>query len=97
MPAGIVFWLDPAAGEQVPRGSTVSVGVSKGPPTVVVPDVSGMTVVEAADALEAAGLVVSGTQGSPRQDVASTSPAAGTTVKKGTSVTIITGGANNDD
>ena len=25
------------------------------------------------------------------------SPAAGTTVKKGTSVTIITGGANNDD
>ena len=97
VPAGIVFWLDPAAGEQVPRGSTVSVGVSKGPPTVVVPDVSGMTVVEAADALEAAGLVVSGTQGSPRQDVASTSPAAGTTVKKGTSVTIITGGANNDD
>jgi beta-lactam-binding protein with PASTA domain len=59
--------------------------------TVEVPDVAGRTPADAATELQRAGLQVSGTQGSPANPVRGTNPAVGTTVRRGTAVTIITG------
>jgi beta-lactam-binding protein with PASTA domain len=53
--------------------------------------VSGQSVVEAAATLEAAGLVVSSTDGSPSNPVVRTDPPSGTTVRKGSSVALATG------
>ncbi len=78
------------AGTKVDRGTPVDVQVSLGPPLVAVPDVSGLSVQQAAGILEDAGLVVTSTTGSPTRPVASTSPAAGTSVRRGSSVTIST-------
>ncbi len=81
----------PSEGQTVPRGSTVALVVSSGPPTVAIPSVKGMSLTDAAAALQAAGLTVSGTQGSPLGRVQGTNPAAGTVVRRGTPVVIITG------
>ncbi len=89
VPAGSVIRV-PAAGTTVDRGTPISVEVSLGPPLVTVPDVLGDSVETAARALEALGLVVTDTLGSPTRPVTSTSPAVGTTVRKGSSITIST-------
>jgi serine/threonine-protein kinase len=68
----------------------VQIVVSKGPPTVEVPDVAGMTAPDAVKAMEAVGLSVSGTDGSPSDKVKASDPVAGTVVKKGSSVKLIT-------
>lgn len=91
VPAGVVLEIDPGAGTMVARDSTVTLVVSSGPPTIPVPDVRGLSAVEAAKRLEGAGLVVSSTQGSPAKPVTGTNPAAGTQVRRGSSVVIITG------
>ncbi|MCC5952314.1 MAG: PASTA domain-containing protein [Acidimicrobiia bacterium] len=90
--AGNVLWVSPEAGLQVERGGQVTMAVSLGPPVVAVPDVSGMSVVDAATELERVGLVVSSTQGSPTRPVSWTDPAPGDVVRIGTSVTLVTGG-----
>jgi serine/threonine-protein kinase len=97
VPEGQSMGTDPGPGTQVPKGAEVIVIVSKGPPVVVVADVAGASVVDAAAELEAQGLVVSDTRGSPRQPVVRTEPAAGTEVRVGSSITIITGSAGDDD
>jgi serine/threonine-protein kinase len=89
-PVGQVLGVRPSSGTQVARGSTVELVVSSGPPVVPVPDVSGKTAAEAAQILQAQGFTVSGTQGSPANRVTGTNPAAGTVVRKGSSVTIVT-------
>ena len=81
---------NPGAGAQVPRGSTVTLTVSSGPPKVNVPDVSKLSVTDAATKLQAVGLSVSSVTGSPLGTVKGTDPAAGTSVLKGTAVTLIT-------
>jgi len=88
--AGTVIRV-PSQGTSVARGSTVALVVSSGPPTVAIPSVQGMSLADAASALQAAGLTVSGTQGSPLAKVKGTNPAAGTVVRRGTAVVIITG------
>jgi serine/threonine-protein kinase len=88
-PEGSLIGPEPGTGAQVARDSTVTLVVAV-PPTVVVPDLRGRTAANAADELQSKGLRVSGTQGSPANQVTGTNPAAGTTVKRGTSVTIIT-------
>ncbi len=52
------------------------------PITLQVPPVKGRTAADAAAVLQAAGLKVSGTQGSPANPVTGTNPAEGTTVKR---------------
>jgi eukaryotic-like serine/threonine-protein kinase len=89
VPAGRVI-SSPQAGSAVPKGSTVEVVVSKGPPVVNVPNVFGLSVVVAAQRLESIGLVVSSINGSPTRTVTGTVPAAGTQVRIGTSVAIST-------
>jgi serine/threonine-protein kinase len=78
------------AGSRVDRGTPVDVQVSLGPPLVPVPNVTGLSVQQAAEILEDAGLVVTSTTGSPTRPVVSTNPSAGTSVRRGSSVTITT-------
>ncbi|HEX7166636.1 MAG TPA: PASTA domain-containing protein [Acidimicrobiales bacterium] len=87
---GKVIETRPAAGTELQPGETVTVVVSKGPELVVVPDVSGMTTAEAAEKVEGAGLAVSGVKGSPTKLVIGSEPRAGTQVKKGSGVTLVT-------
>ena len=58
-PQGEVFRQEPAAGETVRRGDTVTFWVSSGPPRVYVPDVVGYSQGDASALLEDAGFVVS--------------------------------------
>ena len=88
-PEGSLLSSEPASGAQVPRGSTVTLVVAV-PVTVPVPDVSQRTAASAAEVLQNVGLRVSGTQGSPANPVRGTDPGAGTIVRRGTAVTIIT-------
>jgi beta-lactam-binding protein with PASTA domain len=89
VPAGDVISLNPPSGTPVAYGSTVTVTVSTGPPTTVVPGVQGDTVTQATTALQNDGLVVAGVSGNPNGTVAGTQPAQGTTVPTGSNVTIL--------
>jgi eukaryotic-like serine/threonine-protein kinase len=89
--SGLVIRTTPVAGATVPRGTTVTLVVSSGPPTVVIPtSVVGMSVSAAVAALQAAGLTVSGVQGNPVGTVTGTTPGVGNIVLKNSSVTLIT-------
>ena len=90
VPVGQVIGTSPAAGASAARGSTVTITVSKGPDMVAVPDVSGKSVQDATTMLQAAGLQVNSVNGSPDKKVTGTSPAAGTQVKRGSSVALST-------
>ncbi|ARD41794.1 Stk1 family PASTA domain-containing Ser/Thr kinase [Actinomyces gaoshouyii] len=56
---GMVISTDPAAGQSLDKGSTVSITVSRGRASATVPDVVGRTEREARKAIEAAGLEMS--------------------------------------
>ena len=91
VPQGQVTGTNPSAGTSVPTGSTVVVYVSSGPPTVSVPNLTGDTQQQAAQALQQAGLQGQATQVAvtdPGQDgkVQSQSPAAGTSAPQGSTV-----------
>ncbi|MFP5256453.1 MAG: protein kinase domain-containing protein [Acidimicrobiia bacterium] len=85
---GKVVGTRPPAGEQLPRGATVEVVVSKGPDVVKVPKVEGLTLDEAIARLEGAGLTVGDVSGPARGEPYVTDPPAGATVKRGTTVDI---------
>ncbi len=90
---GSVISQSPEAGEQVRKGDTVTIKVSKGLEQVVVPDVTGMTTSEATAALEAVGLTLGGTTNVYSNSVSSgyiteQGTAAGTEVDKGSSVSV---------
>ena len=89
---GVVFRQRPAAGEPVARSDTVTFWVSTGPPLIDVPDVVGLSSVEAAAKLEAEGFVVSIDVvigwGTPPGDVAGQDPGAGTRLRRGDEVVI---------
>ena len=55
VPAGSVVKQDPAAGAKADRGSKVALALSTGPGTAAVPNVTGMDVTAAQDAVRAAG------------------------------------------
>ncbi len=86
VPAGQVAGTNPAIGASVERGSTVTVVVSQGQPTV--PDLKGLSVAEATAKLEAAGLEKGGVYGPPGGHVFLTTPGSGNKVKRGASVSL---------
>jgi serine/threonine-protein kinase len=88
---GQVISTSPSAGTSIQVGSPVSVTVSKGPDLVTVPDEKGKSVGTATSALESAGFSVSGVTGNPLRSVTRTSPAGGTQVLRGSSITLFTG------
>ena len=87
VPSGQVVGWSPQS--TAPKGATVTVTISQGPPPVVIPsDVIGMTVSDAITALENAGLVPGTNQGPLSGRVFQTNPAAGTSVPTGTTITL---------
>ncbi|MBF4768532.1 Stk1 family PASTA domain-containing Ser/Thr kinase [Nocardioides agariphilus] len=90
-PKGQVVESRPAAGEQVPEGSKVTVVVSDGPEKV--PDVVGLTQEQAEQMVRAAGfdpvVVQSGDTTEPKGTVIQQVPDAGETQPKGSKVTIV--------
>ena len=82
-PKGVAVNTRPTAGATLSPGTGITLVVSRGAPTVRVPDLAGMTVEEAQNSLEAVGLTL-GTLGrrtssaQPEGTVYLTSPPAGT-------------------
>ncbi len=84
-----VIKTDPAAGESVKRGSTVTMTVSSGPAPVTVPPVVGATIAAAEQRLAAKGLEFNSseeTSDRPAGEVLTQSPQAGTEVDAGSTV-----------
>ncbi len=91
-PEGQVVAQKPGSGAKVDEGSTVTINVSKGPQPVSVPNVVGSSFETASSTLQAQGLSVARGQDvesdQPAGTVVDQSPAAGTSVAPGTSVTL---------
>ena len=88
--AGRVVSVSSAPGAELPRGSAVTLEVSKGPAPIPVPDVRYITGSMAAQELESKGFVVAGIEGSPSGMVLATDPVAGELHARGTAVRIFT-------
>jgi eukaryotic-like serine/threonine-protein kinase len=89
--AGQVFYQDPAEGERIEPGSAVNVTVSLGPEQVEVPEVFGLTLAEAQNAVADAGFyynVVKVENEEPAGTALSTEPGAGTLLEPESTVTI---------
>jgi len=93
VPRGQVIDTNPPANSQVPLGSGLTVILSSGPAQVRVPDESGKTRDDAVADLSSLGLQpTTRSQSSDTVDsgtVISTDPSSGTTVAKGSSITVI--------
>jgi eukaryotic-like serine/threonine-protein kinase len=94
-PQNQVIHQNPASGTTEPKGTTVDLQVSNGPPQVTVPDVVGYTSQQAVQTLQAAGfqVVQQYTSTGPDQDniVQSQNPAGNSQATKGSQVTIVIG------
>lgn len=94
VPAGQIMNQSVAASTMANKGTEVVLHVSSGPQTVIVPDVKNMTYEQASATLTPLGLTVS--QATKYNDgtktagiVVETTPAAGTTVNMGDTITIV--------
>jgi beta-lactam-binding protein with PASTA domain len=99
-PLGQVVGQDPAAGLQAPRGSTITLSVSKGPALIQVPDVTGQAQADAQALLADAGYRTAVREKpvtDPSEDglVLSQRPVGEKVAKKGTLVTITVGRLKN--
>ncbi len=94
-PANQVVSQNPAPGTSEPKGTTINLNVSNGPPLVTVPDVVGYTSQQAVSTLEAAGFHVVqqtvATDASQQNIVQSQNPAGNAQAQKGSTVTIVIG------
>jgi eukaryotic-like serine/threonine-protein kinase len=95
-PAGTVIHQDPAANSVQPRGSTVTLSVSKGPTTTAVPDVTSLDQDTATAQLRAAGFKVAvqyKDTSDPAEDgvVVSQRPVGDSQAKVNSTVTIVVG------
>lgn len=96
VPAGAVVRQDPAKGTSVARGTTVNVAVSRGPDVVAVPQIGGLALQPAQDAVTAAGLAVGTVTGDAAGVVTAVTAggqpiAAGATLPRGTPLDITLG------
>jgi eukaryotic-like serine/threonine-protein kinase len=92
-PVGQVIGQSPEGGSKVDKGSTVTLRVSRGPGTVDVPLVTGLTLAQATRALNRAGLNFTSTERNsasvPKGQVISSNPPDGTSVTKGSRVQLV--------
>jgi serine/threonine-protein kinase len=91
VPSGQVIDQNPGGGSKVGKGSTVTLKVSTGKPTVVVPDVRGRSVTDAITALVSVGLnpkIVHVYSPQPPDTVTGQFPSPNDRVVKGTAVRI---------
>jgi beta-lactam-binding protein with PASTA domain len=90
-PKGIVVDQHPSPGKIVASGAPVTLVVSRGPPKVAVPAVTGLAAADAAKRLAVAGLkpkLVKTSSRKPAGTVLAQAPAAGTRIRRGTVVTL---------
>jgi eukaryotic-like serine/threonine-protein kinase len=87
---GLVFKQDPAEGTNIAKGSTVTIWISQGKPTVQVPDLRGDAKADALKQLRDLKLVpeVHPVPGGTAGQVTVTSPKAGKTVVEGTTIRV---------
>ncbi|MCC3351759.1 Stk1 family PASTA domain-containing Ser/Thr kinase [Ruminococcus albus] len=89
---GIIFWQSQAVGKSVKEGTTITLKVSKGQRTAIIPDVSGSEAAVAESGLNAANFNVvlrsMWDDNIPEGIVIGTEPAAGTEFIEGGNVTI---------
>jgi len=90
---GTVLEQDPAAGDEVERGTNVNLTIVEAPDQVAIPDLEGSSVEEAQATLSDLGLEPSGPVEEPSQtvdagSVTRTDPASGEEVEPGSTVTI---------
>ncbi|HEX4863678.1 MAG TPA: PASTA domain-containing protein, partial [Acidimicrobiales bacterium] len=88
---GQVIGTQPPGGTSVTVGTQVTVLVSKGPDLVAIPSVTGDSIPQATQVLNAAGFAVSVNNASSNATARGTNPAAGTMAPRGSNVTIIAG------
>jgi beta-lactam-binding protein with PASTA domain len=92
-PVGTVIWQDPPPGTVLQPNSVIQLVVSTGPTLVAVPDVLGLTVLQASKILAAAGVRVgtvdSSTAGREPGVILATRPAAGVGRPRGTAVALV--------
>lgn len=93
---GSVIRTDPEAGTTVTAGQEVRLVVSQGPERIAMPDLAGMTVEEAMEAIQGAGLTVSDqapiheySDTVAKGNVVRTNPAAGESVAAGAAVQLV--------
>ena len=92
---GTVLQQDPAGGTKQQKGATITLTIAVGPDTVDAPNFKNMTMDDARQAAEDAGLKVVEAESKYSEDVAegkiiSQSPAAGDPVKPGTTIEVVT-------
>ncbi|MCY4087340.1 MAG: Stk1 family PASTA domain-containing Ser/Thr kinase [Actinomycetia bacterium] len=88
---GLVFRQSPQAGEEIRAGSTVTIWVSRGPQTGIVPDVLGFTITDALLTLREAGFeptIENIESEQPIDTVVAQSPGPGTDVQQGALITL---------
>jgi serine/threonine-protein kinase len=88
-PQGIITRQSPAQGTPITANETVTVGVSSGPPQVAIPNVKGMNVAQAKQALRQAGFTVTVDRFGPFDSVFDYSPNG--QALKGSTITIYVG------
>ncbi len=93
LPQGQVIGQDPQPGEQADKGSTITLTVSDGPASVVVPSVAGLASSQAQRRLQNAGFTVrirkKSSDNVPSGDAIETLPPEGTPAAEGSTVTLI--------
>ncbi|MFX4287487.1 Stk1 family PASTA domain-containing Ser/Thr kinase [Janibacter sp. G349] len=94
VPKGEVITSNPPVGTELSKGSDVTVVVSKGPERYEVPDLAGRTAAQARTSLGSRHLALGTTTEAyddevPAGEVVSTSPAAGTEVKRDAKVSLV--------
>lgn len=93
VPEGTVMSSEPSAGIQVPKGSKVTLVVSKGTELLKVPDVVGKKRTDAEKAIKAAGFKVKVTEDysetTPEGSVISQDPDSGVSIDAGSTITIV--------
>jgi serine/threonine-protein kinase len=94
VPTGLAMLTRPAAGASLPPGARVGLVVSRGAPTITVPDVLGLQAADARSRLEQAGLALGGVTRRRTADatpgtIVAQHPAAGTLAAPGTIIDII--------
>ena len=91
-PLGEVVDQDPRAGDQLAPGSQVTLSISKGLVTTMVPDVIGLSISEASRLISDVGLVVRQTRSAsdtvPAGNVIATTPSAGVTLDRDQTVNV---------
>lgn len=90
---GRIARTEPAEGEAVPIGSTVTVHMSRGPEPVQVPDVVGLSLADAEAKLSALDLTIAQVEreyrsGAKADEVLGVTPSVGVTVNRGGEVTL---------